>query len=96
MDNNSNNTEWTKEQIKKGLEVQALNITFIKKDGTERTMLCTRDFKTINENAEDFEFQAPKGKGCELPENLIRVWSIGDTGWRIVNLDTVQKVELDA
>lgn len=86
-----------KSNIKKALEHQALNVKFIKRDGTERTMLCTRDFETLAEHADEFEFRPPTGEAVVvLPDNMLRVWSIADYDWRTINLDTLVSVEVDS
>lgn len=79
------------------LNKNAMHITFTKKDGTERKMLCTTDWETIKDNADDFEFVEPKNPGSRpLAANLIRVWDMEKLDWRIVNLDTISAAELDA
>lgn len=85
-----------KNMVKKALMNQALKVVFKKKNGEKREMLCTRDFDTINANAEEFSFNAPAGKGIALPKNLLRVWSIEDADWRVINLDTLISVKQDS
>lgn len=85
-----------KNMVKKALMNQALKVVFKKKNGEKREMLCTRDFENINAHAADFSFTAPAGKGCELPKNLLRVWSLDDADWRIINLDTLISVKQDS
>lgn len=82
--------------IKETLKHNAMVITFIKKDGTERRMLCTCDWTTINQYAEDFEFTAPKGNKRTLPENMIRVWDIEKLAFRCINLNTIISAEIDS
>lgn len=86
----------TTAQIKRNLKSNALRITFTKKDGTERKMLCTTDWKTIRKYADEFEFEEPKNPGSRpLPKHLIRVWDMEKLDWRIVNLNTVSAACFD-
>lgn len=89
---------WNSDNIREMLAKQTLQITFTKKDGTERVMLCTRNFDALLENAAETGYSSPTSPtdAHKLPENLLRVWSIEDKGWRIVNLDTVSNVEEEA
>lgn len=92
------NTTFNKDNIKKALESQAIRVTFTKRDGTERVMLCTRDFETLNANAEQYEYRAPVGKeaAVTLPDHMLRVWSLEDKDWRTINLNTMKSAEADS
>lgn len=86
----------TATEIKKALKSNAMHITFTKKDGTERKMFCTADWKTIRKYSDEFEFEEPKNPGSRpLPKHLIRVWDMEKLDWRIVNLNTVSAAEID-
>lgn len=86
----------TPKEIEKTLNKYAMRIVFIKKDGSERNMLCSRDFKTINKYAEEFGYTPPQNPGSRpLPANLLRVWDLEKSGWRTINFDTIISAELD-
>lgn len=84
-------------QIKRALNKSAMYITFIKKDGSERKMFCTTDWKTIEDMSDDFGYVAPKNPGSRpLPKHLLRVWDMENLDWRTVNLNTITSAEIDA
>lgn len=85
--------DWNNETIREALSNKTLTLTFTKKDGTERVMKCTRNFDMLLNEADTYGYTVPEGTGCELPDNLLRVWSVDDKGWRIVNVNTVSEVE---
>jgi hypothetical protein len=75
-----------REYLKQLLSHSTMRIVFTKRDGTERTLLCTRNMGMVPvENH-------PKGVKREAPDSL-PVWSILDEGWRSFRFDTVKDVE---
>lgn len=75
------------------LRRHAVKVTFTKKDGTIREMLCTLAEALIPTE------HTPKGTGPrvivedEAPEN-VRVYDIENSGWRTIIFANVTKVEL--
>jgi len=61
------------------------DITFIKKDGTKRDMLCTLNPKVLPET---------KGKGRNLPNHLKTVFDLEKNDWRTINLNTIERFEI--
>ncbi len=60
-------------------------VTFIKKDGTERTMICTTDSNKIPEDKQ------PIGES-KVKENMdiLRVYDLENEGWRSFRIDSVK------
>ena len=60
-------------------------ITFVKKDGTDRTMICTTKTSSIPEEKQ------PVGEST-LQENtdILRVYDIENEGWRSFRIDSVK------
>ena len=62
-----------------------VEITFVKKDGTDRTMICTTKTSNIPEEKQ------PVGEST-LKENtdILRVYDIENEGWRSFRIDRVK------
>ena len=60
-------------------------IVFVKKDGTERTMICTTAVNSIPEDKQ------PIGEST-LKENtdILRVYDLENEGWRSFRIDSVK------
>ena len=73
-----------REQLKNLLKENVLSVVFVKKDGTERTMLCTLkpDLLPVQEVTEDTK---------ERKENLdiLQVYDTENSGWRSFRLDSI-------
>lgn len=69
------------------LQMHETSITFMKKDGTERKMLCT-----LNENAIPSE-KMPKNTGKSQSEEVIAVFDVEKTDWRSFRFDSVKNIE---
>lgn len=73
-----------REQLKNLLKENVLSVVFLKKDGTERTMLCTLkpDLLPVQETTEDTK---------ERKENLdiLQVYDTENNGWRSFRLDSI-------
>ncbi len=72
--------------LKALLAHSTMRIVFTKRDGTERTLICTRDMNMIPEE------NHPKGVKTESLDSL-PVWSIEDKGWRSFRVDAVTVVQ---
>ncbi len=80
------NTDTNREYLKDLLAHSTMQIVFTKRDGTERTLLCTRNMDLIPvENH-------PKGVKT-LGDGSLPVWSILDEGWRSFRFASVKNVE---
>jgi hypothetical protein len=71
-----------KDDIKKQLQENILTVTFIKKDGTERTMRCTLQ-----------ESYLPTTK-VRKKENatVLSVWDLDKLGWRSFRVDSIKTI----
>ena len=86
--------EITKDELVEKLLVEEVTITFTKADGTDRTMLCTKQFSKIPQ-----EFHPKTDKVVKLDENgnvietdLISVWDLEKQGWRSFNFSKVKTI----
>ncbi len=86
--------EITKDELVEKLLVEEVTITFTKADGTDRTMLCTKQFSKIPQ-----EFHPKTDKVVKLDENgntietdLISVWDLEKQGWRSFNFNKVKTI----
>jgi uncharacterized protein YjdB len=83
LENNMN-----RDDIVKVLSEGQANVTFTKKDGSVREMLCTRNMNEIPVESQ------PKG-GSERKENLevITAYDLDKSGWRSFRVDAVIDVK---
>lgn len=63
-----------------------INVTFTKKDGSERTMKCT----LVESMVKPYEKKTDKVK--EVDENTVAVWDIEKEAWRSFRYDSVINV----
>ena len=71
------------------LREQEVTISFTKKDGTERKMLCTlAENKIPNE-------KMPKNSGKSKSDDALAVFDIEKNEWRSFRWDSVTKIEFD-
>jgi hypothetical protein len=69
------------------LRSEKVTITFTKKDGTERKMICTlKEDKIPGE-------KAPKNTRKAQSEDAIAVFDLEKSDWRSFRFDSVKKVE---
>ena len=62
---------------------QTIEVVFVKSDGTERTMKCTRNFETITSSFSFNEKQPP------MSDPVIKVFDIDIGQWRSFNINKV-------
>ena len=74
-----------KSKLLESLSEGRVTVLFTKKNGTDRTMICTRNIDMIDE-----EYH-PKGIMIES-DNNIRAFDLEKNGWRSFNFDTVKEV----
>lgn len=77
---------WNKSELAEMLRNNKLAVSFVKKDGSDRTMNCTlqESYLPVFQNAE-----ARK----ENPE-VLAVWDIDNNGWRSFRLDSINSVRV--
>lgn len=61
-------------------------ITFVKKDGTEREMLCTLEESLIPEE------KKPKGTGKEKNDDVLAVFDVEKQEWRSFRYDSIKSI----
>ena len=70
---------------------KVLKVTFTKKDGSERVMVCTRDHELIPED------DLPKyvKEGTEPPKENVQICNVYeiDNGWRSFRYDSVKRIQ---
>ena len=81
------NTEDGRDWLKSMLKSQEVTISFTKKDGTERKMLCT-----LSESKIPTE-KAPKNTGKAKSEDALAVFDVEKQDWRSFRWDSVTRVE---
>jgi hypothetical protein len=64
-------------------------VTFTKKDGTERKMICT-----LSESAIPQEF-APKGSTKAQSDESLAVFDVESNGWRSFRYDSITKIQVE-
>ena len=69
------------------LRVRDAEITFTKKDGTERIMKCT-----LREDVA-IPYEKKTDRTREGIENILPVWDLEANGWRSVNIETIKDVK---
>ena len=77
-----NNSSWQNEFLKTKLHEGVVNVRFIKKDGTERSMRCTLQSQYLPEQTT---------AGSERKENpdTLAVWDLEKEAWRSFRFDSV-------
>ena len=81
------NTPEGREWLRGLLQSEEVKITFTKKDGTEREMLCTLVADKIPSE------HAPKNTGKTQSEEAIAVFDLENDGWRSFRWDSVKRIE---
>jgi len=74
------------EELSKMLREDIYTVTFLKLDGDERVMTCTKSFDIIPEEHRPKTDKEPK-------EGTITVWDVNANGWRSFKYDRVKKFE---
>ena len=78
----------TQDDLIKTLQMQVAVVTFLKLDGDERIMTCTKDLKVIPEASH------PK-TDKKAKEGNVNVWDLNAKGWRSFKDDRVKQVEIN-
>jgi hypothetical protein len=69
------------------LKMHETTVVFVKKDGTERKMICT-----LNEDSIPSEF-APKNTGKAKSDDAIAVFDLEKEDWRSFRWDSVKEIK---
>lgn len=82
-------TELTKEEIINLLKERTCEVVFVKKDGTERTMLCTLQDSVIKNYLTESASSSTRKKSDEV----IAVLDMEKTAWRSFRVDSVISIK---
>ena len=80
-----NEASWQNEYLKKTLFENVVNVLFVKKDGTERKLICTLkpDLLPVQTDLEEaVQKKTPN-------PNVLAVWDIENKGWRSFRYDSI-------
>ncbi len=80
-----NDRSWQNEYLKGVLQNGIANVTFVKKDGTERKLLCTL---MPSELPAQTDLEEAVQKKTPNPE-VLAVWDLENKGWRSFRYDSV-------
>jgi hypothetical protein len=85
MTNSLNEASWQNEYLKKTLFENVVNVLFVKKDGTERKLICTLkpDLLPVQTDLEE-----AVQKKTPNPD-VLAVWDIENKGWRSFRYDSI-------
>ena len=78
----------TQDDLVSTLQEKTAVVTFLKLDGDERIMTCTKSLKIIPEESH------PKTDE-KVKEGNVNVWDLNAKGWRSFKYDRVKKVEIN-
>lgn len=81
------NTKEGREWLRGLLQVQKATISFTKKDGTKRKMICTLKEGMIPSD------QIPKGSGKATSEEALAVFDLEKQEWRSFRYDSIKRVQ---
>lgn len=77
------------QELKKMLQAGPVEVTFTKKDGTERVMKCT-----INEELITVKPSANTNYTAKLNVNNVRVFDLDKSEWRSFNITSLKGVKI--
>ena len=80
-----NEASWQNEYLKGVLQTGIANVTFVKKDGTQRNLLCTL---LPSELPAQTDLEEAVQKKTPNPE-VLAVWDLENKGWRSFRYDSV-------
>jgi hypothetical protein len=70
-----------------------VKVVFEKKDGTIRTMLCTRDPETIPEEFRPQDKDETDRPGRPTPDHLFAAFDTEANGWRSITVDKIISID---
>jgi hypothetical protein len=75
------------DELRELLKTDIVTVSFIKKDGSKREMICT----TISDYLPEIS-----GNNASMPsDNLVTVWDLEQGGWRSFKFDSITSIETD-
>ena len=74
-----------RDALKALVSTNRAEITFTKKDGTERIMICTTEASSIPEDKQPVNESTLKGN-----TDILRVYDLENEGWRSFRIDSVK------
>lgn len=78
------------EAINKMLQNGVVNVTFTKKDGSERVMRCTKNLSMVSEE------KLPKGYDMNLSNDVFRVYDLDINEWRSFRYDSIKLISIES
>ena len=81
--------EITKEYMTELMRENEISVTFIKVDGTERTMRCTLKKDLLPEPPVLTEGEEPKKKR-KVSDEVLAVWDLESEGFRSFRIDSIK------
>lgn len=80
------------EKLRKLLTTDIVTVTFTKKDGSKREMICTTIQDYLPKNSEN-----PCSEIILVPASpdIVTVWDLEQNGWRSFRFDSVKSIETD-
>ena len=82
------NTPEGRDWLKSHLRMGPVNVTFTKKDGTERLMKCTLQEGVVVPHEKTTE------RVKEENNEILAVWDLDKHAWRSFRLDSIKTIEL--
>jgi hypothetical protein len=80
-----NEASWQNEYLKNALQNGSATVTFVKKDGTERRLLCTL---SPAELPAQVDIEEAVQKKTPNPD-VLAVWDLENKGWRSFRYDSI-------
>lgn len=75
------------DELRKLLQTDIVTVTFTKKDGSLREMICT----TISDYLPEIS-----GNNASIPsDTLVTVWDLEQAAWRSFKFDSIKSIETD-
>lgn len=76
------NNSWQNDYLKAALQKGPVNVTFVKRDGTERKMECTLKQDLLPQ-------EEIKEQTREPNPNVLKVWDLEKSAWRSFRYDSI-------
>lgn len=83
------------DELRELLKTDIVTVSFIKKDGSKREMICTTisDYLPAHETNTDSPINFPEHS--KPHPNLVTVWDLEQGGWRSFKFDSITSIETD-
>jgi hypothetical protein len=80
-----NETSWRNNYLKELLQTKTVRVVFLKKDGSERSMLCTLRSDVLPQQT---DLEEAVQKKTPNPD-VLAVWDVESNGWRSFRYDSI-------